>query len=142
VGGLFGLCLCWLRLELGAGYLRFFDRPLRGGDLRFFDRPLQGIWELRMLFQLRRVLQLLFRHIQQQRGVHGHDFTFRRADKLCLLHRIWLRQVDRERRSIQWLDGPQRRGGLVDELVVGLFHGAFRLEDLHDPAAAAAATAM
>ena len=54
VGGLFGLSLCWLRLELGAG------------DLRFFDRPMQGVWELRMLFQLRRFLQLLFRHIQHQ----------------------------------------------------------------------------
>jgi len=50
-------------------------------------------------------------------SAHGHLFTFRRADKLCRFHRIVLRQTDRERRSIQWLGGPQRRGGLVDDLV-------------------------
>ena len=42
----------------------------------FFDRPLQNIWELRMLFQLRRFLHLLFRQqIQEQRGVCTVTFS-------------------------------------------------------------------
>jgi len=91
----------------------------------FFDRPLQDIWELRMLFQLRRFLHLLFRQqIQEQRGVHGYLFIFRGADKLGLFDRTCIRQGDRERCSIQWLDGPRRRGGLVDDLVVGRLRGA------------------
>jgi hypothetical protein len=89
------------------------------------------IWELRMLFQLRRFLHLLFRQqIQDLRGVHGYLFIFRGADKLGFFDRTGIRQGDRERCSIQWLDGPRRRGGLVDDLVVGLLHCELRLEDL------------
>ena len=58
------------------------------------------------------------------RSVHGYLFIFRGADKLGLFDRTCIRQGDRERCSIQWLDGPRRRGGLVDDLVVGRLRGA------------------
>ena len=56
--------------------------------------------------------------------VHGYLFIFRGVDKLGLFDRTCIRQGDRERCSIQWLDGPRRRGGLVDDLVVGRLRGA------------------